>query len=251
VCSGAADLSKPEDPAVPWNPMATKTGKLSDTTTTYVISGVLALLILLLAAKAGWTLWVIVPVGILVWLYMVHSPRRQRRLTGTPPAKVAIKPARAGSLPNRNDRRVGWNSLGALAVKVDDPYVLIKGESPPDGVAVAVAPGRWQVHVRSEMINKPLHMRDAELRIVQDSRWVNESWDWTANWEPLLGGHLASTAQSGRVAVDAGLLYVQAGRRVRPSRALTLLPGFADGAFGVNVVRDLTGQVVAIVSRFG
>jgi len=230
--------------------MATKTGKLTDTAVTYIASGVLAFLILLLAAKAGWTLWVLGPVGVLIGLYLVHSPRRQRRLAA-PPARV-IKPPRAGNLPNRSDRRAGWNSLGVLNIRVDDPYVVIKGESPPDGVAVAVAPGRWQVHVRSELVTAPpVHMRDAELRIVQDSRWVSEGWEWTANWEPLLGSHLASTSQSGRIAVDAGLLRVQAGRRVRTSRALTLQPGFADGAFGVNVVRDLTGQVVAVVSRFG
>jgi hypothetical protein len=246
----APDLSKRKIVAVPWTAMATKTGKLADSAATYIASGVLAFLILLLAGKAGWTLWVIGPVGVLIGLYLVHSPRRQRRLAA--PQTRAIKPPRAAGLPSRADRKEGWNSVGVLNVRVDDPYVVIKGESPPDGVAVAVAPGRWQVHVWSEMVTKPpVHARDAELRIVQDSRWVHEGWQWTANREPLLDGHLGSTSQSGRLAVDAGLLRVQAGRRVRASKAITLQPGFADGAFGVNVVRDLTGQVVAIVSRFG
>ena len=232
--------------------MATK-NKNRDLMTGYVSAGVTAALILLLAHQAGWTLWVIVPVGILVGLYLVHSPRRQRRLTGTPPAKVVIKPPRAGGLPSRADRRVGWNSLGALNVRADDPYILIKGESPPDGVAVPMPPGRWQVHVRGEMVTKPIHMRDAELRIVQDSRWINENWDWTTNWEPQLTSETGSASQSGRVAVDAGLLRVHAGRRKsrRSSRTITLQPGFADGAFGINVVRDASGKVVAIVSRFG
>lgn len=230
--------------------MVTKSGKLTDATVTYIASGIVAFLVLLLAAKAGWTLWVLGPVAVLIGLYLVHSPRRQRRLA-SPPAR-AIKPPRAAGLPTRADRRAGWNSLGVLNVRIDDPYVVIKGESPPDGVAVAVAPGRWQVHVRSELVTQPpVHPRDAELRIVQDSKWVNQDWDWTANWEPLLVSHLGSTSQSGRIAVDAGLLRVHAGRRARASRTITLQPGFADGAFGVNVVRDLTGQVVAVVSRFG
>jgi len=195
---------------------------------------------------------VIVPLIVLIWWYMVHSPRRQRRLTGTPPAKVVIKPKRAGGLPSRADRRVGWNKLGTLNVRADDPFVLIKGESPPDGVAVAVPAGRWQVHVLSEMVTKPIHMRDAELRIVQDPRWVSESWEWTSNWEPQLTNDIGSAAQSGRLAVDAGLLRLRAGRRARRgSRTITLQPGFADGAFGINVVRDPAGKVVAVVSRFG
>src|SRR5205823_2011370 len=103
---GPPDLSKPKIIDVPWTAMATKTGKLTDTTVTYIASGVLAFLILLLAAKAGWTLWVIVPVGVLVGLYLVHSPRRQRRLAA-PPAR-AIKPPRAAGLPTRDDRRTGW-----------------------------------------------------------------------------------------------------------------------------------------------
>jgi len=232
--------------------MATKTNKLADTAKDYIGAGVVALLILLIAAKIGWLLWVIVPVGALIGLYLVHSPRRQRRLTGMPPQKVVIKPVKAGGLPSRADRRVGWNSLGSLNVRVEDAYILIKGESPPDGVAVAVPPGRWQVHVRSEMVTKPIHMRDAELRIVQDNRWINEDWDWTTNWEPKLTNHVGSASQSGRIAVDAGLLRVHAGRKApRISRMITLQPGFADGAFGINVVRDPAGQVVAVVSRFG
>ncbi len=247
---GAPDLFNRKIAAVPWTPMATKTGKLTDSAVTYIASGVLAFLILLLAGQAGWTLWVIGPVGVLIGLYLVHSPRRQRRLAA-PPTRV-IKPPRAGVLPARSDRRPGWNALGPLNVRADDPYVVIKGESPPDGVAVPVGPGRWQVHVRSELVAQPpVHMRDAELRIVQDPRWVDQAWEWTANWEPMLTSHIGSASQSGRIAVDAGLLRVQAGRRARPSRSITLQPGFADGAFGVNVVRDLSGQVVAVVSRFG
>jgi hypothetical protein len=231
--------------------MATKT-KPGDLLASYISAGILAFLILLLAAKAGWALWVIVPAGVLVGLYLVHSPRRQRRLTGTPPAKVVIKPPRAGGLPTRADRRVGWNRLGTLNVRGDDPYILIKGESPPDGVAVEVPGGRWQVHVRGEMVTKPIHMRDAELRIVQDPRWVQESWEWTSSWEPQLTSDIGSASQSGRLAVDAGLLRVHAGRRTRRgSRTITLQPGFADGAFGINVVRDASGKVVAVVSRFG
>jgi hypothetical protein len=246
----APNLSKRKIIAVPWTAMATKTGKLTDSMVTYIASGVLAFLILLLAGQAGWTLWVIGPVGVLIGLYLVHSPRRQRRLAA--PQSRPVKPPRASGLPTRADRREHWNSLGVLNVRSDDPYVVIKGESPPDGVAIAVAPGRWQVHVRSELVTKPpVHMRDAELRIVQDPRWVNEGWQWTANREPLLDRHLGSTSQSGRLAVDAGLLRVHAGRRARASKTITLQPGFADGAFGVNVVRDLTGQVVAVVSRFG
>jgi hypothetical protein len=52
--------------------------------------------------------------------------------------------------------------------------------------------------------------------------------------------------------VDAGLLRVHAGRRPRRgSRTIVLQPGFADGAFGINVVRDASGNIVAVVSRFG
>jgi hypothetical protein len=247
---GASDLSNRKIIAVPWTPMATKTGKLADSLATYIAAGVLAFLILLLAGKAGWTLWVIGPAAVLIGLYLVHSPRRQRRLSA--PQARPIKPPKAGSRAASTDRRAGWNSLGTLTVRADDPYVVVKGESPPDGVAVPVAPGRWQVHVRSELVTAPpVHMRDAELRIVQDPRWVTEDWEWTLSWEPLLTGHLGSTSQSGRIAVDAGLLKVQAGRKARPSKALDLQPGFADGAFGVNVVRDLSGNVVAVVSRFG
>jgi hypothetical protein len=231
--------------------MATK-NKSDDLVASYVGAGSLAFLILLLAANAGWTLWVIVPAGVLIGLYLVHSPRRQRRLTSTPGAKVVIKPKRAGGLPSRADRRVGWNKLGTLAVREDDPFILIKGESPPDGVAVPVPSGRWQVHVRGEMVTKPIHMRDAELRIVQDVKWRDENWDWTTNWEPQLTSDVGSAAQSGRLSVDAGLLRVQAGRRTRRgSRKITLQPGFADGAFGINVVRDASGKVVAVASRFG
>jgi hypothetical protein len=231
--------------------MATK-NKADDLLASYIGAGILAFLILLLAAKAGWALWVIVPTGVLIGLYLVHSPRRQRRLTGTPPAKVVIKPKRAGGLPSRADRRVGWNRLGTLNVREDDPYILIKGESPPDGVAVEVPAGRWQVHVVSEMVTKPIHMRDAEVRIVQDVTWKDASWDWTSNWEPQLTSDVGSALQSGRLSVDAGLLRVQAGRRSRRgSRTIVLQPGFADGAFGINVVRDSSGKVVAVVSRFG
>ncbi len=231
--------------------MATK-NKADDLLASYIGAGILAFLILLLAAKAGWALWVIVPAGVLIGLYLVHSPRRQRRLTGTPPAKVVIKPKRAGGLPSRADRRVGWNRLGTLTVREDDPYILVKGESPPDGVAVEVPAGRWQVHVVSEMVTKPIHMRDAEVRIVQDVKWKDASWDWTSNWEPQLTSDVGSALQSGRLSVDAGLLRVQAGRRSRrSSRTIVLQPGFADGAFGINVVRDSSGKVVAVVSRFG
>jgi hypothetical protein len=245
-------LSNRKIAAVPWYPMATK-NKSADLLASYLGAGFLAFLILLLAAKAGWTLWVILPLIVLVWYYMVHSPRRQRRLTGTPPAgKVVIKPKRAGGLPSRADRRVGWNKLGTLSVRADDPFILIKGESPPDGVAVAVPAGRWQVHVRSEMVTKPIHMRDAELRIVQDTKWKEENWEWTSSWEPQLANDVGSASQSGALAPVAGLLRVHAGRRTRRgSRSLILQPGYAEGAFGVNVVRDPSGKVVAVVSRFG
>jgi hypothetical protein len=147
---------------------------------------------------------------------------------------------------------VGWNKLGTLSIRESDPFILVKGESPPDGVAVPVPAGRWQVHVRGEMVTKPIHMRDAELRIVQDKKWVAENWEWTSSWEPQLSNDLGSASQSGRLAVDAGLLRLYAGRRARRgSRAITLQPGFAEGAFGINIVRDPAGKVVAVVSRFG
>jgi hypothetical protein len=275
---GVSSLSNAKIAPVPLALMATKIGKVNvtDTAFSYLVSGVIAFLVLLLAGKAGWTLWVIGPAAGLMGFYLIHSPRRQRRKSasngGRPngvggtdvlPAKVITKTPKArGVISSRDDRHPGWNALGALTVRPDDPYIVIKGESPPDGVSVSVAPGRWLVHVRSELVAKaPVHMRDAEVRVVQDSRWVTEDWDWTPTWEPLLTGHLGSTAQSGRIAVDAGLLRVQAGRRGRSratSRAagrtrnsIILQPGFAEGAFGVNVVRDLAGNVVAIVSRFG
>jgi hypothetical protein len=272
----ASLLGNREIAALPLTPMATKIGNIGDTALSYIVSGGVALLVLLIAAKAGWTLWIIGPAAVLIGFYLVHSPRRQRRLRATaatttntralpapapaPEADAPLitkNPKARGVIPSRDDRHPGWNSLGILTVRPDDPYVVIKGESPPDGVTVAVAPGRWQVHVRSEFVAKaPVHMRDAEVRIVQDARWVTENWDWTPTWEPLMNGHLGSTAQSGRIAVDAGLLRVQAGRkgRSRNTRArggIVLQPGFAETAFGVNVVRDLAGNVVAVVSRFG
>jgi hypothetical protein len=249
--------------------MANKLANISDTAFSYIVSGAAALLLLLIAAKAGWALWIIGPAAILIGFYLIHSPRRQRRkqngrpngVGGTeiePAPRVVTKTPKArGVIASRDDRRPGWNNLGTLTVRPDDPYLVIKGESPPDGVTVPVPPGRWQVHVQSEFVSRPpVHMRDAEVRIVQDTRWITEGWDWTPTWEPLLTGHLGSTAQSGRIAVDAGLLRVQAGRRGRSRNArsrggVVLQPGFAEGAFGVNVVRDLAGNVVAVVSRFG
>lgn len=278
---GVSSLSNAKIAAVPLASMATKIGKVNvtDTAFSYLVSGVVAFLVLLLAGKAGWTLWVIGPAAVLIGFYLIHSPRRQRRKGGgggggggrpngvggteLEPVKVITKTPKArGVISSRDDRHPGWNALGTLTVRPDDPYIVVKGESPPDGVSVPVAPGRWQVHVRSELVAKaPVHMRDAEVRVVQDSRWVTEDWDWTPTWEPLLTGHLGSTAQSGRIAVDAGLLRIQAGRRgrsrvtaraaSRSRNSILLQPGFAEGAFGVNVVRDLAGNVVAVVSRFG
>jgi hypothetical protein len=220
--------------------------KVSDTLVQYVIVGVIALGLVVLANKASWVLWVLVPLVVVVAYYLLRTPRDM-----LPAAARPVKATRATG-GNTADRRAGWNALGSLTVRPEDPYLVLKGELPPDGVAVPVPPGRWYVHARSELVTQaPVHMRDAEVRIVQDPRWVSEEWEWTGSWEPMLSGHQGSASQAGRIGVDAGLVRVHAGRRSRAGRTLTLQPGFSDGAYGVNVIRDLGGQVVAVVSRFG
>jgi hypothetical protein len=221
--------------------------KVSDTLIQYVIVGVIALGLVVLANKASWVLWVLVPVAIVVSYYLVRTPRDM-----LPAAARPVKAARRSAGGTTADRRAGWNGLGSLNVRPEDSYLVLKGELPPDGVTVPVPPGRWFVHARSEWVTQPpVHMRDAEVRIVQNPRWVSEEWDWTSSWEPLLSGHQGSASQAGRLGADAGLVRVSAGRRSRGGRTVTLQPGFSDGAYGVNVIRDLSGQVVAVVSRFG
>lgn len=237
-------LAYPKIVPVLWTPMATLP-KLPTTLTQYLVIGLVALGIMVLAARAAWVLWVLVPLGVVGSYFLVRSPRGMLPATARP-----VKTTRPGG--NTTERRAGWNGLGSLTVRSDDAYLIVKGGQPPDGVAIAVPPGRWYVHTRSELVTQPpIHMRDAEVRIVQNPRWVSEEWNWTDSWEPLLSGHQGSASQAGRVAVDAGLIRVRAGRRGRTGRTVVLQPGFSDGAYGVNVVRDLGGQVVAVVSRFG
>jgi hypothetical protein len=194
-------------------------------------------------------IWVLVPVVVFGIVMLVRTPRTPFR-----EAQRAVQVARGGRLGSGMNRKAGWNSLGSLAVRSDDPYLVLQGEQPVDGVPIPVPPGRWHVHSRAEMVTKgPTHMRDVEVRIVRDPRWVAEEWDWTPAWEPILVSHLGSASQAGRISVD-GLLRVRAGRRGRMGRmgrTVVLQPGFSDGAYGVNVIRDLAGGVVAVVSRFG
>ncbi|HSV67946.1 MAG TPA: hypothetical protein VLJ59_18880 [Mycobacteriales bacterium] len=230
--------------------MADGTQKLADWMLPYAASGVVALGIVVLANKAAWMLYVLIPAGLFGTYVVVKQPRGLLPASERPIRTVrkAKRPSKGG----RGDRRHGWNSLGALVVRSDDPYIVLKGETPVDGVAVPVPPGKWFVHARAELVDHGLaHMRDTEVRIVQDPHWVSEEWGWTRSWEPMLSAAQGSASQGGRIAVADGLIQVHTGRRVRPSKAIVLQPGFSDGAFGVNVIRDLSGQVVVIVSRFG
>ncbi|MBI3688966.1 MAG: hypothetical protein HY241_16800 [Actinobacteria bacterium] len=225
--------------------MATKANR-ADTLAQFIVAGVVALGIMLMISNIPWLLWVLMPTTILGIALLVRTPRTPFR-----DAQRAVKAARGGPIGSGMNRKAGWNALGSVSVRNDDPYLVLKGELPADGVVIPVPPGRWYVHARAEMVAKgPTHMRDIELRIVRDLRWVTEEWEWTHNWEPVILSHFGSASQAGRISVD-GLLRVHAGRRVRLGRTIVLQPGFSDGAYGVNVLRDLGGAVVAIVSRFG
>lgn len=222
--------------------MATKITR-ADTTTQFVASGLAAALIIVVADRAAWLLWVVIPTAIIGVVLFVRTPQTPFR-----EAQRAVQAARGGRIGSGMNRRAGWNSLGTVVVHRDDPFLVLKGELPAEGVAIPMPPGRWHVHSRAELVAQgPTHMRDVEMRVVQDPRWVAEEWEWTANWEPMLPPQVGTTTQAGRVSTD-GLLRLRGGRR---GRTVVLQTGFSDGAYGVNVLRDLGGRVFAVVSRFG